>query len=39
MTSENAPWNCVTDSMSAASAMRAFDRAYRCSTTSVSLLD
>ena len=37
--SENAPCACDTESTTAASTFGAFDRAYRCSTTSVSLFD
>ncbi len=37
-TSENAPCACDTDSTSASSTVDAFDRAYRCSSTSVSLV-
>ena len=35
---ENAPVSCAIDSTSASSNVPACDRAYRCSTTSVSLL-
>ena len=38
MTSEKAPLTCDTDSTMASSAVAAVDRAYRWSTTSVSLL-
>jgi hypothetical protein len=38
ITSENAPLSCAIDSTSASSTVAPCDRAYRCSTTSVSLL-